>query len=110
MAPRVEAVRIAKAPEVTPGDHQRILQGILGPIDVAQDPLGDREQPVAADADQVDKCLPIPAAGRLHEIAIHGSLPPVCAHRVRRPTLLVGSRRGRVVHSSIPIANGTAVP
>jgi len=89
LQPRVEAVRIAEPAKVAPGDHQRVLQGILGPIDVAQDPLGDHEQPVAANADQVDIRLPIPAAGRLHEIAIHGSAPLQCAHRGRRPTLLV---------------------
>ena len=76
LEPRVEAVRIAEAPQVTPGDHQRVLQGILGPIDVAEDPLGDREEPVVANADQVDICLPIPVPRRLDEIPIHRILPP----------------------------------
>ncbi len=39
MQPSVESVRIAETPEVTPGDHQRVLQGILGPIDVPRDTL-----------------------------------------------------------------------
>ena len=47
MEPRVEPVRIAEAAKVAPGDHQRILQGILGPVDVAKDPVGDRVEPVA---------------------------------------------------------------
>ena len=47
MEPGVEAVRIAESGQVTPGDHQRVLHGILGPIDVAEDPLRDREEPVA---------------------------------------------------------------
>ena len=76
LEPRIEAVRIAEAPQVTPGDHQRVLEGILGPIDVAEDPLGDREEPVAPGADQVDIRLPIPVLRRLDEIAIHGSSPP----------------------------------
>ena len=46
LEPRIEAVRIAESAQVTPGDHQRVLEGILGPIDVAEDPLGDREEPV----------------------------------------------------------------
>ena len=46
MQPRVEAVRIAESPQVAPGDHQCVLEGILGPIDVAQDPLSEREEPV----------------------------------------------------------------
>ena len=40
MDPEVEPVRIAEVPQVTPGDHQRILQGILGPVDVVEDPIG----------------------------------------------------------------------
>jgi hypothetical protein len=69
--PRVEPVRIAESLQVTPGDHQSVLKGILGPVDVAQDPLRDREEPVHPNADQVDVCLPIPVPCRLHEIAIH---------------------------------------
>ena len=73
--PRVESVRIAEAPQVAPGDHQRVLQGVLGPIDVAEDPLGDREEPAEARADQVDVRLPITALCRLDEISIHREGP-----------------------------------
>ena len=48
MEPRVEPVRIAEPGQVAPGDHQRVLHGILGPVDVAEDPLRDREEPVTA--------------------------------------------------------------
>ena len=72
LEPRIEAVRIAEAPKVTPGDHQRVLQGILGPIDVAEDPLGGRKEPVLPSDDQVDICRPIPVLCRLDEIAVHG--------------------------------------
>ena len=72
LEPRIEAVRIAEAPKVTPGDHQRVLEGILGPIDVAEDPLGGREEAVLASADQVDVRRPIPVPCRLDEIAVHG--------------------------------------
>ena len=73
LQPRVETVRIAEAPQVTPGDHQRVLEGILGPIDIAKDPLRDREEPVCPSTDQVDVRFPIPAPCRLDEVAIHGS-------------------------------------
>lgn len=75
MQPRVEAVRIAESGQVAPGDHQCVLNGILGPIDVAEDPLSDRKEAVAADANQVGVCLPIAATSRLNEIAIHPHRP-----------------------------------
>jgi hypothetical protein len=87
MEPRVEPVRIAESGQVAPGDHQRFLDGILGPIDVAEDPLRDREEPVATRTEQVGVCLPVAASGRLDEIAIHGlrpSLTPSGGVRGRR--------------------------
>jgi hypothetical protein len=71
--PSVETARIAEAPKVTPGDHQRILQCILGPIDIAKDSLSDREEMVTARTDEVDVRLPVSALCRLDEISIHAS-------------------------------------
>jgi hypothetical protein len=71
MDPRVEPVRIAEARQVTPGDHQRFLQGILGPVDVTQDPMGDGEEAATVQTDQVDECRLIASLGRHDEIAIH---------------------------------------
>ena len=75
MEPRVEPFRIAESGQITPGDHQRVLYGILGSVNVAEDPLGDCEEPVAARTDQVGIRLPVAASGRLDEIAIHGLRP-----------------------------------
>jgi hypothetical protein len=69
--PSVEPVRIAEAPKVTPGDHQRVLQCVLGPIDVAKDSLSDREEMVTARTDQVDVRLLVSALCRLDEIPVH---------------------------------------
>ena len=69
--PGVEAVRIAEPGQVTPGDDQRFLQGILGPIDVAEDPLGERVEAVAPHPDQVGIRLPVTVPCRLDEFAIH---------------------------------------
>jgi hypothetical protein len=71
LQPRVEPVRIAEPSKVTPGDHQRILEGILGSIDVAEDPLCDREEAVGAGADQVDERLPVSTLSHLDEFQIH---------------------------------------
>jgi len=50
--PGIESGRIAEARQVAPGDHQGVLQGILGPSDISEDPMGDREEPVATRPDQ----------------------------------------------------------
>ncbi len=71
MDPGVEPVRIAEARQVTPGDHQRVLQGILGPVDIPEDPLGDREEPVATRPDQGHEGRLVARLRLLDEIAIH---------------------------------------
>ena len=91
LEPRIEAVRIAESPQVTPGDHQRVLEGILGPIDVAQDPLGDREQPVAAGRGSGRHTPPDPRLAPPRRDRDPRILPLGGAHRGRRPTLLVVS-------------------
>ena len=77
--PGIEPVRIAEARQVTPGDHQRVLQGILGPVDISEDPVRDREQAAATKADQVDERRLVASLCRLDEIAIHA------LHRVLTP-------------------------
>jgi len=69
--PAAEPVRIAEARQVTPGDHQCVLQSILGPSDVPEDPVGDREEPVAAKPHQVDERDLVAPLCRLDEIDIH---------------------------------------
>jgi hypothetical protein len=69
--PGVESVRVAESGQVAPGGHQRVLDGILGPIDVAEDPLSDGVETVAADPDQIGKRLLITIPCRLDEIPFH---------------------------------------
>ena len=71
MDPGVESVRIAEARKVTPGDHQRVLKGVLGPIDIPYDPMCDCEEPIPARVDQVHEGHLVTSLGRLDEIAIH---------------------------------------
>ena len=75
--PRVESVRIAESSQVTPGDHQSVLQGILGPIDVAKDPLCDPEETIRARTYERHEGSRVATLRRLHEIAIHP--PPLVA-------------------------------
>jgi hypothetical protein len=71
MDPGIESVRIAEVPQVTPGDHQCVLQGILGPIDIPEDALRDREEPVTARLHQIDECRLVATLRRLDEVAVH---------------------------------------
>jgi hypothetical protein len=84
--PEVEPVRIAEARQVTPGDHQCVLQGILGPIDIAKDPSRDREQAIDAAAKEVDEGDLVSALRRDHELSIHRR-HHLDARRGRRPHL-----------------------
>ena len=87
LEPGVEAVRIAEAGQLSPGDHQRLLHGVLGPSDIPEDPLGDRHEPVTVRPGQDGKGLPVPSLCLLDEIAIQQIV--LCGvHRGRRPTLL----------------------
>jgi hypothetical protein len=105
MDPGVEAVRIAEVRQVPPGDHQRVLQGILGPIDIPEDPICDREETVTATLDQVDERRLISSLGRLDEVAIHRMLPAVApvgdaVHHYRWPARvqrwIFAGRRGKM--------------
>jgi len=59
--PGLEPIRIAEAGQLTPGDHQRVLDRVLGSFVVSQDPSRDPEQPVTAGASQDGECLPVTA-------------------------------------------------
>jgi hypothetical protein len=69
--PGVESIRIAEARKATPGDHQRVLQGIVGSIDIPEDPMRDREEPITTRMDQVHEGILVTTLRRLDEIAIH---------------------------------------
>ena len=69
--PGVESIRIAEVGQVAPGDDEGVLQGILGSIDVTQDPLGKDEETTEARLDQLGIRLAVPVPRRLDQIAIH---------------------------------------
>jgi len=71
LEPEVEPVRIAEVRKVTPGDHQRVLQGILGPVDITKHPAGDPVQAIEARAHQVHEGDLVAALRRDHELSIH---------------------------------------
>ncbi len=109
--PRIEPIRIAESSHVTPGDHQRVLQGILGSVDVAQNPVGKPEQPIAARADQVDICLPISTLGCGHEVSIHPASSLTAPVGDALPIMMV-ARRSRAfnLHRRFALASRARSP
>ena len=84
--PGLEPIRIAEAGQLTPGDHQRVLDRVLGSFVVSQDPSRDPEQPVTAGASQDGERLPVTALGCDDKLRIHD--PPYRPlGRERRPPM-----------------------
>jgi hypothetical protein len=48
-SPGFEPLRVAQPRQLAPGDDQGLLHGVVGGVDVAQDPLGEHEQAPARD-------------------------------------------------------------
>ena len=69
--PLVEAVGIAQAGQVAPAGDERLLDGVLGTIGVAQDEARHGEEPVDdARHDHVER-LPVALGCSLHERSLH---------------------------------------
>ena len=107
LQPGVEAVRIAEAGQLTPGDHQRLLHGVLGPSDVPEDPLGDRHEPVAMRPGQDGECLPVAALGLLDEIVVQPIVLPAPIGTPSGGRLLTVLSRGGSRAFNLQIRGGT---
>jgi hypothetical protein len=53
MKPDLEALGVAEPRELAPGEEDRLLDGVLGPLPIAQDPMGDGVAAVTVEVDQV---------------------------------------------------------
>ncbi len=71
MEPRLEAVRFPQVRDPAPGEHEGVLQSVLGETRVAQDPMRDRVERVADLVHQDRERLTIALAGQLDEVSIH---------------------------------------
>jgi hypothetical protein len=76
--PRLEALGVPKLRDPAPGEHEGVLQRVLGKARVAQDPLGDGVERVTDLVHQDGERLAIAPAGLLDEDPIHLD-PPVAA-------------------------------
>ena len=71
MEPGLELVGIAQARETSPGGHEGLLGGILGPPFVAEDQPGDDIEPADRDACQLTERVLIARHRPLDEIPLH---------------------------------------
>ena len=78
--PGLEAIRFAQAGQLPPGDDERLLHGVVGQVDLAEDPSRDAEQPVTVRANEDGEGIQIAALGLLDEVAIDPD------HHAARPT------------------------
>ena len=82
--PGLEAGRVAELGKVLPDAEQRLLRGVLGEVDVAQDPVRHRKEPIRDGIDQVGKCLLVAALCTSHEIGVHAPPGVIGAGSFRR--------------------------
>ena len=75
--PRLEAGWVAKRAELAPGGDQRALHGILGQVDVAEDPHRDRQASVADQAGQRVERFRVAPFRLLDKFHFHPSLHSV---------------------------------
>jgi hypothetical protein len=73
--PGVEAIDVPERRKLPPGDDQSLLDGILCEPEIAQDPIRDREEPVASGARQAGKGFLISGSRSLDEGNLHPRLP-----------------------------------
>ena len=82
--PGIEACRVAKLREVSPDGQQRLLRGVLGKIQVAQNSMRNRVEPIASCHGEAREGLFVATLCSSYQIGVH-SLFRVPA-RVARPS------------------------
>ena len=69
--PGVEAVGVAQRGQITPGPDERLLDGVLGLVGIAQDQPGGGVQPEDRGACQRGEGVMIASPRPLHEFSLH---------------------------------------
>ena len=73
--PGFEAIDLAELRKLPPGRHEGLLHGVLGPPDVAQDPMRNGEEPISRAAGDRGERLFVPGPCRFDERPVHPLLP-----------------------------------
>ena len=77
MEPGLEELGIPQGADLAPGGQQRGLDGVVGVVEVAQDPERDRHASVAGQARQCVECLSIALLRLNDQCCVHPSLRTV---------------------------------
>src|SRR4029453_4166420 len=92
--PRLEAIGVPEPREVAPCKQEGLLDGILCPLDIAEDPDRDRKARVTCKVDELREGGGIAGHRTFDRFRPHCAVP--FGARMRRvPLVLVGLRRGR---------------
>lgn len=62
--PGIEPAWIAEPRQLAPGDHERLLHGVLGQVEVTQDPPREPELPVTSRSGEMDERVHVPGSGQ----------------------------------------------
>jgi hypothetical protein len=71
VAPSVESLRIAQPWQFVPDRDQRLLDGVLGEVVIAEDPVGNGEQASADEPGEGIEGLSLAAPCAFHQVSLH---------------------------------------
>ena len=97
--PRIEAVRVAQAADVQPGRHERVLDGVVGPVRVADDQPGEPEETLDRARRELREGVMVAFPGPNDEVSLHR--PCLAAAATRPRSASMGSRPRRSVPSAV---------
>ena len=103
--PWTEAFRVAEPRELTPGEEECLLDGVLGPLGIAEDPVGDRVAQVAVEVDQLGEGDVVAIPRPLDQPRPHGGAPAAPGPGAS-PIQMVAPPKG----STSPVPAGTGPP
>src|SRR5215471_198661 len=93
MEPGVEPVAVTKTAQVPPGPDERVLDGILRGIPIAEDPPRDRVQAVVCGGREGIECLVVASLRAFDEIGRHADSSVRRGRLPRSPSMAAGPRR-----------------
>ena len=82
--PGLKSGRVAELGKVSPDVQQRLLRGVLGEANVAQNPVRHGKEPITEPGGEAGEGLTVSALCSFHQIGIHAYT--VCAEPASNPS------------------------